>query len=251
VLHSRDVSFNTRLSARRHFVGTTLSFERLRGVTHAADCSINDAFLAVCAGALCSYFEAKGELPERSLVAAVPMALAAAPHLPMRGNRLSCLFADLATDQTDPRRRLERIKARMDAAKSRHSAQRIDIEQWLDRLPPILIALPMQILRKLVRRHSIAAPVNLVISNVHGPDRLLHRCGRPVIAQWFVGPLVEGVGLNITAWSYQDCMYVGLLACPDVELDLLGLAERLLPALTELEQALGCAVLELPTKNVG
>jgi diacylglycerol O-acyltransferase / wax synthase len=249
VLRSRDVSFNARLSARRRFEGMVLPLERLRGVAETAGCSINDAFLAVCAGALRSYFQARHEFPARALVAAVPLALAHAPHHPMRGNRLSCLFADLATDEEDPKDRLQRIKVGMDAAKSLHLAHRVDIEQWLDRIPPILVALPTRIFLKLVRERRIPAPVNLVVSNVAGPDRLLYRCGCPVVAQWLAGPLLEGVGLNITAWSYQGCMHVGLLACPDVAIDLSGLAGRLLPALTELEQALARTLSLEPRKR--
>jgi hypothetical protein len=29
-----------------------------------------------------------------------------------------------------------------------------------------------------------------------------------------VGPILEGIGLNITAWSYSGALGVSLLACP-------------------------------------
>jgi hypothetical protein len=29
-----------------------------------------------------------------------------------------------------------------------------------------------------------------------------------------VGPILEGIGLNITAWSYGDALGVSVLACP-------------------------------------
>ncbi len=49
-----------------------------------------------------------------------------------------------------------------------------------------------------------------------------------------VGPILEGIGLNVTAWSYVDRMNFSLLSCPDLVADLASLAARLRPALDEL-----------------
>ena len=39
--------------------------------------------------------------------------------------------------------------------------------------------------------------------------------GGRVTALWSSGPILEGIGLNITAWTYVDTMYVTLLGCPE------------------------------------
>jgi diacylglycerol O-acyltransferase len=48
--------------------------------------------------------------------------------------------------------------------------------------------------------------------------------------------LIDGMGLNITVWSYADCMNFTLVGClkelPDVHL----MAEGLRPALLELKE---------------
>jgi diacylglycerol O-acyltransferase len=49
-----------------------------------------------------------------------------------------------------------------------------------------------------------------------------------------VGPLVEGIGLNVTVWSYVDRMNFSLLACPDLLPDVEVLATYFPAALAEL-----------------
>jgi diacylglycerol O-acyltransferase len=50
-----------------------------------------------------------------------------------------------------------------------------------------------------------------------------------------VGPILESVGLNVTAWSYAGHLNVSLLACRDHLPDLHRIAAGLDEALTELE----------------
>jgi diacylglycerol O-acyltransferase len=56
-------------------------------------------------------------------------------------------------------------------------------------------------------------------------------------AIYSVGRLLEGVGLNVTAWSYLDELGVGPLACRDAVPELWEIADGLWDALAELEKA--------------
>ena len=56
--------------------------------------------------------------------------------------------------------------------------------------------------------------LNLIMSNVRGPDRLAWR-GHPVVALQSIGPLTGRMGLNFTAWSYSGDFTIGLHACRD------------------------------------
>jgi diacylglycerol O-acyltransferase len=53
-----------------------------------------------------------------------------------------------------------------------------------------------------------------------------------------VGPLIEGVGLNVTAWSYVDRLYVSALSCPALLHDPHTITDGVHAALTELLAAL-------------
>jgi diacylglycerol O-acyltransferase len=56
--------------------------------------------------------------------------------------------------------------------------------------------------------------VNVIVSNVPGPREPLHRDRVRLRAIHSVGPILEGLGLNLTVWSYLDRVYVAALAAP-------------------------------------
>jgi diacylglycerol O-acyltransferase / wax synthase len=58
-----------------------------------------------------------------------------------------------------------------------------------------------------------------------------------MVANYPVGPLMDGGGLNMTVMSYLDSLDFGLLACPDVSPDVWSLAEGLGQALEEFVAA--------------
>ena len=75
---------------------------------------------------------------------------------------------------------------------------------------------------------------NLSVSNVPGPREKFSALGNVVEDLYSAGPLIDGMGLNITAWSYAGSMNLTLVGClktlPDIHL----LAEGLPASLQEL-----------------
>jgi hypothetical protein len=57
-------------------------------------------------------------------------------------------------------------------------------------------------------------PLNVVLSNVVGPADRIFFGPIEVESLYSVGPILEGIGLNITAWSYSGALGISLLACP-------------------------------------
>jgi diacylglycerol O-acyltransferase len=62
--------------------------------------------------------------------------------------------------------------------------------------------------------------VNVLISNVKGPDLPLFVSGAELTSIFPMGPLIEGVGLGITVVSYHDEVAFGFMACEDLVPDL-------------------------------
>ena len=52
-----------------------------------------------------------------------------------------------------------------------------------------------------------------------------------------MGPLIEGVGLNITAWSYAGNLNFSIMGCKKALPDIDRLADDLMEALEELQVA--------------
>ena len=111
------------------------------------------------------------------------------------------------------------------------------LEQWVQFTPPALMSGFMQLYSRLNIADRHPPPFNVVVSNVPGPREELSVAGARLVDLYSVGPILEGIGLNITVWSYCDRMAFSALACPDTFQDLRGLVDALEPALDELRAA--------------
>ncbi|MGI9134645.1 MAG: wax ester/triacylglycerol synthase domain-containing protein, partial [Rhodoferax sp.] len=101
--------FNSEVSPHRVFDTRRFAladFKSIRTLVEGA--SVNDVVLAVCAGGLRRYLDAQGELPERILVAAAPIAVHDALDSQQR-SKFSWVRLGLGTDEPDPVRRLTAI----------------------------------------------------------------------------------------------------------------------------------------------
>jgi hypothetical protein len=66
-----------------------------------------------------------------------------------------------------------------------------------------------------------------MISNVPGPDCPLYFAGMQLRGVYPLGPVVDGVALNVTVQSYRDSLFVGINACANAVEDLPGLARAM------------------------
>ncbi|WP_208027425.1 WS/DGAT/MGAT family O-acyltransferase [Rhabdothermincola sediminis] len=235
ILSTPRTSFNTALTSRRSFATTRLPLEDARAVKAAFGVTLNDVVLAVVAGAMRAYLSERGELPSRPLVAGVPVGTDAGGDGRLGGNRVSNLFTSLATDEPDPVRRLLRIHEVTAEAKAMQAIIGPEtFASWVQYTPPRPYAWVVRQYsgRHLADRHP--PPINLVVSNVPGPSRPLRTAGAHLMEIYSVGPILEGIGLNVTVWSYLDGLYVGTLACPDTLPDPHRITDAMHDALGEL-----------------
>ncbi|MFM1730759.1 wax ester/triacylglycerol synthase family O-acyltransferase [Prescottella soli] len=209
--------FNVPITGARQFAARSWSLDRLRMVAKYADATINDVVLAMCSGALRSYLAEDGALPDRSLVAMVPVSLRGERDQPQQigtsgdqsGNRIGTLMCNLGTDLTDPAERLGRIHTSMaegKAALSSMSTAQILATAALGSAP---LALDM-----LLGHHGpVRPPYNLVISNVPGPNVPLYWNGARLEALYPLSLPLDGQALNITCTSTDDAIAFGLTGC--------------------------------------
>jgi len=210
--------FNGALSARRQFVTTSLSLDDVKAIKGALGVTVNDVVLALVSGSLRQYLVARRALPQRSLVAEVPVSTDA-PGEPRRlsGNRVANIFTSLHTDVADPIERVRRIHETMLAGKEANLLLGPELfGEWTEYTPPALFA---WIVRQYARWRIADVhppPINAIVSCVPGPGQRLHWAEGRLHALYSVGPIVDGVGVNVTAWSYVDRLNVGILTCPDL-----------------------------------
>ena len=231
--------FNAALTPRRTFATTEISMDALRAIRRAAGVSLNDVFLAVVAGGLRTDLARRGVATDRPLVAGVPASTENREGR-LSGNRVSNLFASLPIDEPDPKRRLALIHAAMVVAKERHAAMGPDmLASWAEYAPGGPYGAVMRTWSHLGVADRIAAPINLVVSSVPGPKSSLTLGDVRLVSIHSIGPILEGIGLNVTAWSYVDKLLVGLMACPEHIPDIWQLVADLDAAAVELAAACG------------
>ena len=237
VLDVPRTPFNAALTPRRSFATCTLPLTGLKEVARAHGVTLNDVVLAVVSGAVRRVLLDAGALPPTSLVAGVPVATDAPGGADrLGGNRVSNLFTSLATDVEDPGERLRAISRVTTESKTIQRTLGADmLVDWVQFAPPAPLAAFMRLYSRtgLASRHP--APFNLVVSNVRGPAAPASIAGARLLDLFSVGPILEGIGLNVTAWSYVDRMNFSVLGCPDLVPDLAPLVAALPQALEELQ----------------
>jgi diacylglycerol O-acyltransferase len=233
-------SFNTALTPRRSYAFTSLDLPTVKAVKAAAGCTVNDVVLGLCAGALRTYLDDRGEILDSSLVAMVPVSVRSEDERDAGGNKVSSMLSSLATDIDDPVARLKVIHECMAEAKEQQKAIGADtLQEWAEFAAPAVAGRAARLYSRMKLADLHRPLFNVTISNVPGPPFPLYSAGARLLANFPVGPIIDGTGLNMTVMSYLDQLDFGLLACPDVFDDVWALADALHTALAQLVEATG------------
>jgi WS/DGAT/MGAT family acyltransferase len=223
-------TFETPVGAARSVSFAELALRPVRDLKERFGVTINDVILAVCSGALRTHLAEHEHLAgsDDPLVAVVPVSVRSDSPDDDLGNRLSAMFVPLANDLSEPLDRLRSIAQASATAKAQERAIGYGpmASALSEAVPPVVARRVIQLGISLgaLRR---ARAGNLMISNVPGPDFALYFAGMKMLAAYPLGPVVDGVALNITVQSYNDTLFVGLNACASAVPDLPALARSI------------------------
>ncbi|MGP3912498.1 wax ester/triacylglycerol synthase domain-containing protein [Nonomuraea sp. 10N515B] len=226
--------FNGPISARRHLSFGSLSLKDVKKVATSNGMSVNDVVMTLCTSALRSWLRERDALPEAPLIVAVPVAFRTADAKDLVGNQISAMIAPMPTNVSDPHERLRAVGATMGRAKRRFA---LAPATWLSELCSVLPAPVTSLATPAIFRLAGMAfpPINLIISNVPGPQFPLYLCGGRVLSYYPLSVLTDmSGGLNITCFSYDGMLDFGIVACPERVDDVWGLLRHLRTALDEL-----------------
>lgn len=210
-------SFNGTITGHRSIAFTDISLDDIKAIKNAVPgATVNDVVLALSGGALRRYLDERGELPDSSLLASVPVSVHSESKRSGR-NKVSSMFCRLGTDVADPRERITQMSVANANAKEHHKAVPADtLQEWAEFAAPRTFGLAVRMVSDL--RLAERAPVihNLVISNVPGPPVPLYFMGARIDALYPLGPIFHGAGLNITVMSNNGEMHIGAIACSEL-----------------------------------
>jgi len=224
---------NTQITGARRFVAQSWPIDRFKVIAKAFNSTLNDAVLAVCAGALRLQLQEQQALPSHSLKAMAPISLRDAGDLDT-ANAVAFITADLGTNENDPARRMQVIKESMRAGKQQlkgMSAREAQVYTAITQAPMLILTLA-----------GLAGKFpafSTVISNVPGPRQKQYWNGARLDGMYPVSIPFDGFAVNITLLSNNGKLDFGIVACRHSVPQIQHLIDHMETALQELELAGG------------
>jgi WS/DGAT/MGAT family acyltransferase len=226
--------FNRAISTHRAVAYGSASLADVKRIKNAFGVTINDAVLAACALSVRRYLEARDDLPERPLICMVPVSLKSQQEKVEFSNKVSTLLVKLPTQLAEPEDVIEAVHGETADAKHVFAAIEEDLlSPWLQLVPPVLSALGARLYSDLGLADRQLTPINLIVSNMMGPPVPLYFGGARVEAVYPMGPVGEGIGLNLTVLSNMGRLDIGVLACRESVPDVWEIAEGFAQAVAE------------------
>ncbi|MES2883967.1 MAG: wax ester/triacylglycerol synthase family O-acyltransferase [Pseudomonadota bacterium] len=225
--------FNKPVSQQRRLGTQNLDLARVKAIAAAAGATANDAMLAIVGGAIRRYLLEQQALPEKSLLASVPVAIK--NRSGQMGNAAAGFVVPMGTHLEDPRERLHLIRRVTVRGKKELGDMPAESQMQFALLgiTPLMLGQMTGLLPKM------PPFFNVVVSNVVLSKQPLYMTGAELEAMYPVSFLFDGYALNVTLVGYVDRIAVGFLGCRDAIPHLQKLAVYTSEALVELEQVFG------------
>jgi diacylglycerol O-acyltransferase / wax synthase len=225
---------NKHISRNRRFATQVYPFERLKTIGTKQGATVNDVALAIIGGGLRAFLAELGELPEKPLVAFLPVNIRPKDDAG-GGNAVGTILTTMGTDIEDPVERLQAITASTRAAKGQ--LQNMSQTEVLAYTAGLMAPTAFQLASAMTGvRGPLPFTFNLCVSNVPGPRETLYLNGSRLEATYPVSIPMHGMALNVTLESYADTMNFGFIGCRDALPHLQRLAVYTGDALDELDK---------------
>jgi len=178
---------------------------------------VNDAILAAYSLALLQYLLERDGLPDAPLHCSIPVSLKSDSERQDFSNKVTGTSIELPTHLEDPEEVVEAVHLATRNAKAVLEAVEDEIiPQWLEMIPGSLTELALKAVTDLKVVEYMPLPFNVILSNIVGPPIPLYFGGARVEAVFPMGPIGEGMGLNVTVLSNMGRLDIGVLTCTEV-----------------------------------
>jgi WS/DGAT/MGAT family acyltransferase len=206
---------NVPIGPHRRFDWTRFDLAAVKEVKNRLGGTVNDVVLAVVAGGIRRFLEARGA-PVASLDfrVQVPVSVRRSDEHGALGNRVALLLAPLPVGERDPRRRMKRVIATTRTLKASHQVQGAELLEKLGDWTA------KELLGGIVRLGEQRLSFNMVVTNIPGPQRPVYLLGARMLAILPVVPLFAHQGVGIALFSYDGVLHWGFHADWDAVPDL-------------------------------
>ena len=214
-------AYDGLLSPHRIFGLGSISLDDVKTIKNHFGVKVNDVVVTLVAIALREHMVFHEMLPDRPLVAQIPVSVRTGDEHGTFGNQISMMLVPIPTDTDDPVKALRASAGELGIAKTRQRALPAkalrDVTQFI---PPALHQRASRAMFGLARI-GINPPYNVVISNVPGPPIDIYTAGAHLEALYPLSIILDGAAINVTIMSYKDSIDIGITAdreqTPDVQ----------------------------------
>jgi diacylglycerol O-acyltransferase / wax synthase len=229
--------YNARMvGTNRRFTWVRGNLDDVKAIKNAMGGTVNDVILTVVTRALRMHLEKRGErIDGLTMKAFVPVSMRSdeARGSETLGNQVGGIVAPLPVSCRDPQECLDEISEVMRGLK--RSGQPVGAQA----LTELTGFAPPNLIDQAVRLPIPQRFVNLVVTNVPGPQQPLYMAGRELIDIFPLVPIGNNMNLGIAIVSYNGTIDFGLVGEYDALYDLDELGELFAAALRELAETAG------------
>jgi diacylglycerol O-acyltransferase len=224
--------FNRMIGAQRRVRHLAVPLAVLKEVKDVFAATVNDVVLAVVAEATCRWLKERGEPEAETMRAFCPVSVRDQSQRYALGNQVSGMVVELPVGPMPPVTRLARVVAATgDLKRSGQAVAARSLTAITSWTPATLHALGSRLASE--PRFGLQSRVNMVVTNVPGPQVPFYTGGARMLEVWPFVPVYHTLGLNVALVSYDGAVHVGLNADHDLVPDLDRFARHLEAAVDE------------------
>jgi len=199
--------FAGSVSSRRIVEGVGFDMEQVRRIRKwVSGATTSDVFMATVGGAVRNYLQLCGDPLPAGLAAAVPAGHHDALPGGERGNKLNQHRVPLHVDSESGLARLRAMRQTAEDARQTADVIGLDLlRQLADEMPTRITAAVVDGL--------LGDYLNIVVSTGRGPDVPLYLAGAELNRFYPIGVVKNGVGLNISGFSYCGNLWATVVSC--------------------------------------
>jgi len=202
-----ETPLNVPIGPHRRFDWTRFDLAAVREVKQKLGGTLNDVVLACVSGAVRKYLQREGvEVDEIDFRAFLPVSTRTENQRGTLGNKVSMLVAQLPVDESDPRARVEKIRAETRELKKSGQAAGTEVIEELSNWTST------SLLTGLSRLAASQRSYNMVVTNVPGPQFPVFLNGARMDESYPLVPLFENQALGVALFSYDGGLYWGFNA---------------------------------------
>ena len=235
---SDPTPLNPDLGPNRRFDWAEIPLVDIKAIKNGLGGTVNDAVLAVVAGAIRHFLLNERDFDVSDLEFRVmnPVSTRKADQRGALGNQVAMWLIEMPLDEPDPRLRFEKIKSNTLKLKRTNQALGAATLVDLSRGTPItLLSLASRVAAARIR------PFNMTVTNVPGPQFPMYLLEAKMVANYPIVPLWAQHGLAIALFSYDGRLMWGLHADYDTLPDSDKFIDSIHTAVAELLEAASSA----------